>query len=1605
MPDLPKITEDFSANPDAYLEAIQAMINRTKELVAEVTALKTLIAELDGKNIEINIGGDWEEVLGTIKSEIEGLDGSTIRVNIIYSSNRPDIEKIQEQVTVSAPAGGTVPEKIAEQVTGAEQAAQAINEVTNATEKQTEATDVNIGKLKEQAAEFNEVAGAAETSREEMGLFAAANQVLGNALGDENVKLAQLKNALQSAVDAARLLRNSENELSDMANITAAQQEVLARAMGDTGLSAAQQKNAINAATEAQRELNLQARAAQQSADEEAASLKNLEASVGSTGSQFDQLSSRAQFLRDSISQNIAYTNLLKAAYDALALKDVEVTNSIRSLAQALDDGGGDSQLFVKGMAEGKSMMEAFGLAAKAAGNNVGGILIPLGAASFGITGLGTAIHLIVMGTFEFLAVFVPAMYAAAAGAAVMLQGVDNVTTHLSGLYTAAEALGPAFGKTAGDMVGLGHSLQTAQNLANPGVYELFGEAVIGVNNAFGKLNSQGLSTFGQLGLDVTHMLDTFGAKLDVEITQNIGKVNNILTNAVGDLVMFGQILGNIGHAILNLASAMPGLAEIVLKVIDGITQLIKWVSGLNPVFIAVVMGFEEAYRWSGLLVGVFGILGRAIALVGTLGIPVLAKIGSNFGSMAANILSGIAGMITNFGTMGAKLGILGEDAAKAGDAAVSGLENAATFMEGPWGAAIALGVAGFTALAIWALHSQTATEAWISSTQRAVTQATSLTALNVIGQQLAMNQQHLSSAQDALNKTMQTGGEIAQGVQGRYNGLSQTYDEQQGSVNALTQNQVKLESEAINVAAGAGKISQAYGVTFVSALGIASMAGVNLATTVVKFGKDANQAGLQIEAMVQGFNQMGLSGGTLANSMNAVNIQAGIQATKVSQVNQAWDSFIQMSTSLTGGFSQFNLDLQQMGNQAVTVGAKIQGFTGTTQLSVGQIASALKSFSGTSAQIWQAFNQSIQQANTFIDSLRTGMAAGAISSQQYTQSVASIVQQLIPYASKSQAALAEVEALAAEAGGPASGSLATLKGWVDKNAVSANTFTNYIDGMTVKLSNVTTIARNFAGTLQSDVAQAVANAAVNTSKITQLTDAYTQSLQTNGANASQTKTAQDALINALKAEGFSAQTAQQMTDILSTSYGKNQNAGNANMTQTQKTMQAQQDMANEINTNVVAALTNGSQSLTSTTNNHLKPMQGQIQGGNIVALDQMASRFSASLPQALGITNAASDNSKNAHLSPLQQLINAINRNTQTMIQTFKGWPSSEKTNVQLSASGGATIKSSVPGGGSGQVDVASTIGNQLAGGGVIPGYEPGHDSVPALLSKGEGILIPQAVRMLGGRDSIEAINSRAQHFATGGVAGWPQGFATGAFNSMRAGDTSFSDTFAEVLSASMKAVIKSAQNSLNAGTSIPVHGLSLSLVPYFTQAMALTGVPSSWLGDLETIAAYESGLNPNAINLSDSNAAAGDPSRGLMQTIMSTFLAYHQAGTSMDIYDPTANIAAAINYIKARYGSVFNVPGIVSLSHGGGYVGYDSGGLLMPGLTLAYNGTGQPETITPPGAGGGGSMVHTTINIDGKKVAEAISPALYQKASRQNGNGNASGYWAPGNTGPRRG
>ena len=166
--------------------------------------------------------------------------------------------------------------------------------------------------------------------------------------------------------------------------------------------------------------------------------------------------------------------------------------------------------------------------------------------------------------------------------------------------------------------------------------------------------------------------------------------------------------------------------------------------------------------------------------------------------------------------------------------------------------------------------------------------------------------------------------------------------------------------------------------------------------------------------------------------------------------------------------------------------------------------------------------------------------------------------------------------------------------------------------------------------------------------------------------------------------------------------------------------------------------------------------------------------------------------------------------------------------------------------------------------------------------------------------------------------------------------------------MSSVLSGLAQAAQTAATMGGAVP-SGAHLQLI---REALGLAGVADTSGNEsaVNVIVTHESGWNPNAQNNWDSNAAAGDPSRGLMQTIMTTFQAYALPGYNTNIFDPISNLIAGIRYAVSRYGSLANVPGVASVSHGGSYVGYDTGGVLRPGSTLAMNFTGADEFVFTP-------------------------------------------------------
>lgn len=127
----------------------------------------------------------------------------------------------------------------------------------------------------------------------------------------------------------------------------------------------------------------------------------------------------------------------------------------------------------------------------------------------------------------------------------------------------------------------------------------------------------------------------------------------------------------------------------------------------------------------------------------------------------------------------------------------------------------------------------------------------------------------------------------------------------------------------------------------------------------------------------------------------------------------------------------------------------------------------------------------------------------------------------------------------------------------------------------------------------------------------------------------------------------------------------------------------------------------------------------------------------------------------------------------------------------------------------------------------------------------------------------------------------------------------------------------------------------------PLVVSILKAKGLPESLADTTLRRMDQESGGNSRAINNWDSNAAAGIPSKGLMQVIDPTFAAHKDPGFD-DIWDPEANIRASMNYALAQYGSLPAAYNRAGGYHEGGLAGYGRGLLRKTAL--------EPEMVLNP-------------------------------------------------------
>lgn len=170
----------------------------------------------------------------------------------------------------------------------------------------------------------------------------------------------------------------------------------------------------------------------------------------------------------------------------------------------------------------------------------------------------------------------------------------------------------------------------------------------------------------------------------------------------------------------------------------------------------------------------------------------------------------------------------------------------------------------------------------------------------------------------------------------------------------------------------------------------------------------------------------------------------------------------------------------------------------------------------------------------------------------------------------------------------------------------------------------------------------------------------------------------------------------------------------------------------------------------------------------------------------------------------------------------------------------------------------------------------------------------------------------------------------------------------------------------------------------PYVIKALKANGfkATASQVAAWMRVISRESGGNPKAINNWDSNARAGHPSKGLVQTIPQTFNAYKFKGHDQ-IYNGFDDLLAGIHYMKRAYGS-----GASAFARVSGSKGYANGGFSNVAKLANISEGNLMESIIPL------TKPSRAWELIGKSAAYLTKKNNSHTASANNNEGDSNSY-----------
>lgn len=662
--------------------------------------------------------------------------------------------------------------------------------------------------------------------------------------------------------------------------------------------------------------------------------------------------------------------------------------------------------------------------------------------------GLGSigGFHLLAQGILEISATLIPATVAMVAFGVAGTEAAETIVTHFQNAHTVMYATNQVVAPLTG-------SLDKLHDAARPAVFQLLGDAMTVMNKKAG--------AFSTIALAAGNVIEQLAARATVALTS--GGLQTFLQSGATDLAKWGTLVGNIFGIFGNLLRSLPGYANYILTAFDGLTHGIEVLTAqpLTQWLLRAGLGMHGFFVYAGLAAtGVMALVPWASRLVTVLAGAGRASTALRDLGTAASAIQTDAGKVTFFdkfkagfqditGNTPVVIGRLkGIGVAADQDAAeVSKLARAGNLLATgvKWGivAGALIGTVSLISGAVAGMHHlNDATAVWLRNMQTAL-EKTPLTGLlggllsdsgNIQGkiQQGLLSKQFIINANPTIGQKGFNWHEFfnGAGLQNAWNQLMSTFHI--GS-SPLGQAQAQLQQYRAEATILANQVlpmfakqvgGNANAFHLFSAAGITSKQMLDALKAAAQ-GNDGPLKALEQRAQgtANGFKAMHQYGGILGNDLQVLDQQSTPAYQAVQRLNQGWDTFIGNVTASQNSFDTFALGMKNLTNSATAVRSHL----GSTTLEFTGLGHAMDGLTKRDLALNQAFTQQVGNANATIDTWRQA----GLATDMLTRGVKGSVAELLRFAKGSPEALAQLTALAEEAGYNGPASFSALSKWV----------------------------------------------------------------------------------------------------------------------------------------------------------------------------------------------------------------------------------------------------------------------------------------------------------------------------------------------------------------------------------------------------------------------------------------------------------------------------------------------------------------------------------------------------------------------------------------------